>query len=645
MGSNKEIRLDDFEKQQQELSGLLRKIVFAAGTIFGIFHLFILAIYPIDPWVFRAIHFGSSGFIALLTYSAFKRRDNWRPAFYDILLALLVLLSSFYITLNYTNMLNRVGFAPTGWDLFFGAITLVGLFEITRRTTGWALPILGFVFLGYAYFGYLFPGDLWHKGYSIERIISYMFSMEGIFSIPLGVSANYVFIFILFGAFLEISGSGKFFIDLAYSLAGQFRGGPAKVAVISSAMMGTVSGSAVANVASTGAFTIPLMKRVGYRPEFAGAVEACASTGGQILPPVMGAGAFIMADMTGISYSAIVIAAIIPALLYFMAVIFMVDFEAGKTGLVGVPKAELPSTKGIMRERGFLIVPLVVMLLSLIVLQNSPIRAAILAIGSLIVLSWFTKDKILAKQFLTAVSNSMKGMGSIAATTASAGIIIGVFSLTGLGAKISNFIIILSGGNLAVALFLVMLLCLLLGMGLPTVAAYALAASTIAPALVNMGAPLLGAHLFIFYYACISTITPPVALSAFAGAAIAGAQPMKTGWVATKLGITSFIVPFLFIMDSTLLLEGTVANILMDVTTALIGIVALSSGIEGFLFNKVNWMNRILMLISATLLMIPIIWYSLVGLTLFIFLSYRNYVAGGKTSTRRTDPELAQSGK
>ncbi|MEL7564565.1 MAG: TRAP transporter permease [Dehalobacterium sp.] len=623
---HEDIQLDDFEKQQNELSGLYGKLIFFVGAIFGLFHLVVLTIYPIDPWVFRALHFGSTGFIALLTYSAFKKSASTKPPVYDMLFAVLVISSSFYIMLNYTQMLNRVGVNPTGLDLFFGTVAIIGLLEITRRTTGFALPILGIAFLGYAYFGYLFPGQLWHKGYSLERIISYMFSMDGIFNIPLGVSANYVYIFILFGAFLEISGSGKFFINLAYSLAGQFRGGPAKVSVIASAMMGTISGSAVANVASTGAFTIPLMKKCGYKPVFAGAVEAVASTGGQILPPIMGAGAFIMADLTGISYSTIVIAAILPALLYFLTVYFMIDFEAAKTGLAGIPKNELPSTKDIIKKQGYLMIPLIIMLFSLIVLQNSPIRAAVLAIGSLVILSWFTKDKILFNKFITAVSNSMKAMGSIAATTASAGIIIGVFSLTGLGGKIATFVIALSGGNLAIALILVMLLCLLLGMGLPTVAAYALAATTVAPALVEMGVPSIAAHLFIFYFACISTITPPVCLSAFAGAAIAGAPPMKVGWMASKLGITSFIVPFMFVMDNSLLLQGDLVKILLDAATALIGIIALAAGLQGFLFRRINYVNRILYLTSAILLMTPILWLSVVGLVLFGILGFRNYV-------------------
>jgi TRAP transporter 4TM/12TM fusion protein len=625
MDTNKDMNLDDFERQQRQLSGFNAKVVFLIGLTFGIFQIIVLSVYPIDPWVFRALHFAGAGAIGFLTYSAIKGKSTSRPTIIDFVMASLLLASSIYITVNYVEMLDRVGVAPTSWDLFFGAVAILCLLEITRRTTGWALPILAVFFLGYTYFGKIFPGELWHRGYSLERIISYMFSMDGIYNIPLGVSANYVFIFILFGAFLEVTGSGKFFIDLSYSIAGRFRGGPAKVAVISSAMMGSINGSAVANVASTGAFTIPLMKRVGYKAQFAGAVEAVASTGGQILPPVMGAGAFIMADITGISYSTIIIAAMVPALLYFLAVIFMVDFEAGKLGLVGLPKSELPDTLKVLKERGYLLIPLIVMLLSLLVLQNSPVRAAILSIGSLIVLSWFTKsEKIFLKQFFEAVSNAMKGMASIAATTACAGIIVGVFSLTGLGAKIASFVIAISGGNVAVALFLVMMLCLLLGMGLPTVAAYALAASTVAPALVDLGVPLLATHLFIFYFACISTITPPVCLSAFAGAAIAKADPMEVGWQALKLGSTSFIIPFMFMIDSTLLLHGDVATIIIDITSAIIGIIALSAGVSGFLANKISALERSLFIIAALLLMTPQITISIPGFILFCILCYLN---------------------
>ncbi|GAA0326274.1 TRAP transporter permease [Bacillus carboniphilus] len=625
MSTENKVNLEDFERGERELSSFYLKLAFILGGVLGLVHVFILSVYPIDPWVFRAIHFGSAGAFCFLLYPALKKNTDKNPSVFDLVMAVLLLGAAVYIALNYLEMLNRVGVSPTGLDLFFAIVAIVGLLEMTRRTTGIALPIIAVIFLLYAYFGSYFPNELWHRGYSIERILSYTFSMDGIFSIPLGVAATYVFVFILFGSFLEVSGAGKFFMDLSYAIAGRFRGGPAKVAVLSSALMGSINGSAVANVASTGAFTIPLMKKVGYKPKFAGAVEAVASTGGQILPPVMGAGAFIMADMTGIPYTSIVIAAIVPAFLYFFAVLCMVDFEAGKQKLEGLSKDELPNIKAVLKERGYLITPLIVLLFSLIVLNNSPIRAALLSIGVLIIMSWFTRNKIGPKQIWVSISNAMKGMASIAATCASAGIIIGVFALTGLGGILADFLIALSGGVVWIGLVLVMILCILLGMGLPTVAAYALAASTVAPALINMGVPQLSAHLFIFYFACISTITPPVALSSFAGAALAKARPMQVAWTALKLGITAFIVPYLFIIDNSLLLQGDIFVIIMDIFTASIGIVALAAGIQKFMFNKLTTLLQLLILFSAIMLVIPIIWISVPGLILFLIISYFNY--------------------
>jgi len=620
--SDKQDLIEDLMKdeKQRALKGTFYFIVFSISVIVGTFQILEMAVYPIDPWVLRALHFGAVMAIGLLTYSARKQSSKNNPSVFDIIMAGLIICSALYITLNYSEILGRVGVDPTRWDVFFGSIALVGLLEVTRRTTGWALPILAILFLVYAYFGSYMPGALWHKGYSIERIISYVFSMSGIYSIPLGVAATYVFLFILFGTFLEISGAGKFFIDLAYSLAGRFRGGPAKVAVLASALMGSVNGTSVANVATTGVFTIPLMKRVGYKSSFAGSVEAVASTGGQILPPVMGAGAFIMADITGIPYSSIIIAALIPAILYFLSVIMMVDLEAGKLGLKGMPQKELPSLTKILKKQGYLIVPLVVLLFSLVILQNSPVRAALWAIASLIVLSWFGKDKVFLKKFFKAISNSFKMMVQITSACASAGIIIGVFTLTGVGAQLARFIMQFSGGFIWIALICVMILCILLGMGLPTVAAYALAASTVAPPLVELGIPALTAHLFIFYFSCLSTITPPVALSAFAGAAIANAPPMKVAWSAVKLGTVAFIVPYLFVMNQGLLLQGNLGDIVLPVGTAILGIFILSSGLQGFVFNNMTLFARVVSILCATIAMLPIGYFSFLGIIAFLII-------------------------
>lgn len=637
MNLNDISNLESLEGSKRKLSGFYRRLVFSIGVVFGIFHLIVLFLYPIDPWIFRAVHLAGAGMLAFLLFPGRKLETDGNPKITDLLLAALLLSSSLYIVINHAQLVPRAGTSPTGWDLVFGIIAILGLLEVTRRTTGWALPILSIVFIFYAYWGNLLPGDLWHRGYSFERIVSYLFSTFGIYNIPLGVSATYVFIFILFGAFLESSGSGNLFMKLANAIAGKYRGGPAKVAVFSSGLMGTVSGSAVANVVSTGAFTIPMMKRVGYSSRFSGAVEAVSSAGGQILPPVMGAGAFIMADMTGIPYSTIVVAALVPAILYFLSVLFMVDFEAGKLGLRGIPKSELPIVWVVLKEQGFFLIPLLILIYSLIVLGYSPIRSATISIVSIIVISWFTKNKILFKLFFESISSAMNQMISIAATCATAGIIIGIFSLTGLGAKISRFIIALSGDNFLIVSFMVMLLCIILGMGLPTVAAYTIAASTVAPAMIEMGITALQAHLFIFYYACFSTITPPVALSAFAGAAIAGAKPMQVSWAAIRIGIVAFIIPFMFIINDSLLLQGEISiYLIIDTVTALIGIIAIAAGIQSYLFTEMSNFYRGLFLISAILLMIPIYWVSVPGLFLFIMLSLINFFSSNNKNMVKT---------
>lgn len=522
--------------------------------------------------------------------------------------------------------------------MIFATITVITLLEITRRTTGLALPILATILILYAFFGNYMPAGLWHGGYSFERIGSYLLSTNGIYTIPLGISATYVFVFILFGTFLESSGSGTFFMNLSKSIAGKYRGGPAKMAIFASATMGTVNGSAVANVASTGAFTIPLMKRVGYRSKFAAATEAVASTGGQILPPIMGAGAFIMADITGIPYSNIVVAAIIPAILYFLAIFLMVDFEAARLNLAGIPKEERPKLSKVMKEQGLLILPLLLIIYLLMIEGYSPIFSALMGTALIIVISWLTKHKIFILKFFRAVADTMVKLIPIAATCATAGLIIGVFSLTGLGSSISRLVINLSGENLFLLLILVMIVTIILGMGLPTVAAYTLAASTVAPALVQMDVPVLSAHLFVFYFACLSTITPPVALSAFAGAAIAGANPMSVGWTALRLGVAAYLIPYMFVLDNNLLLQGdNTIFLFIDILTAIIGIYALAIAAQGYFVDKVNIISRILYALSALSLIIPIFLISTFGIILFTIMILKDLLWEKNTNKMSQD--------
>jgi TRAP transporter 4TM/12TM fusion protein len=458
------------------------------------------------------------------------------------------------------------------------------------------------------------------------RLISYLFSLDGIMSIPIQASATYVFIFVLFGAFLDNSGAGMFFVDFARSIAGSHRGGPGKVSIVSSAMIGSVSGSSVANVVIDGVFNIPMMKASGFRSTVAGAVEAMNSTAGQIVPPVMGTAAFIMAEILGISYAKVCIAAIIPSALYYVAAYFMIDFYAAKNGLLGVPRGQLPQFGKLMHEKGYLLIPLIVLIVCLMVFQMSPFRAAMWATLVLIFLSWLKAETRLdVRKIWTSLAIGPQSAIEIVATCAAAGIIVGVISLTGLGGKFAMIIITYSAGNLLLSLFLTMLITLILGMGLPTTAAYAISASMLAPALIKMGVSPLASHLFVFYFACLSALTPPVAVAAYAAAAIAKAQAWNVGWTATKFAGAGFIIPFMFVYGNELILVGSVLSIAFAIITAIIGVSLLSAAIQGWCIGmgKITYLERALMLVASLLLMKPGWVTDIVGMiilfTLFLF--------------------------
>jgi TRAP transporter 4TM/12TM fusion protein len=470
------------------------------------------------------------------------------------------------------------------------------------------------------------PGILQHKGYSWPRILTYLFSLDGILSIPVFASAHYIFLFILFGAFLDVSGAGRFFVDFARSIAGGRRGGPAKVSIVSSAMIGTASGSSVANVVVDGVFNIPLMKASGFKPTVAGAIEAMNSAGGQIVPPVMGAGAFLMAEILGIPYSKVALAAIIPAALYYSAAYWMIDFYSARMGLIGMPKHELPSFRRLLRERGYLLVPLLVLLYSLMVLQLSPFRSALWATFFLVGLSWFKKETRLdAKKILKTLSLGPRSAMEIAATCAAAGIIVGIISQTGLGMKFAMIIITYSKGNLFIALLLTMIIAIVLGMGMPTTAAYAISASVLPPALIKLGVHPLGAHLFIFYFACLSPLTPPLAVASYAAAAIANARVWEVAWLSMKFAIAGFIVPYMFAYGPSLILEGGIWEILFAVLTGLIGTMTLSAAVQGWFWGNLNYLTRICLL-GMSLLLIKPGWQSdLIGLGLLTFLLLFQY--------------------
>ena len=477
--------------------------------------------------------------------------------------------------------------------------------ESTRRVMD-SPALITVVALLYTLFGHLIPGLWGHRFIDVEQLVSYQYlTTEGLFTIPLGVSASFIFIFILFGAFLVASGTGEFFIQFANALAGHLRGGPAKVAVLSSAIFGSISGSAVANVVSTGSFTIPLMKKIGYRPVFAGAIESVASTGGQFMPPVMGAAAFIIADMLGVTYLEVCKAALIPAVLYFFALLYMVHLEALRSGLKGLERSELPALGATLRQGGHLLLPAVV-LVYLLVQGYSPMKAGFWSVGAVILVSWIKPDtRMGGRKILSALEKGARGSLEVALACACAGIVIGCVTQSGLGLKFSSLVIQASGGNLLLSLVFVMVASLVLGMGLTTSAAYILTIILAGPVLVDLGIQPLAAHMFVFYYACLSCITPPVALAAFAASGISGSNPFPTGFESMRLAIIAYLVPFIFVFHPVLIWQGVWWNILLSFVTALLGCMAIGSALMGYLETRLNLLLRGILLAAALLLIHP----------------------------------------
>jgi TRAP transporter 4TM/12TM fusion protein len=532
----------------------------------------------------------------------------------DLILALLSFSIAVYIWVDYWEFIFRVGI-PTKLDVTFSIITIVLVFEATRRVVGWPLLIIAFVFLIYTFFGQYLPPPLSHKGYDISRITTTFFmTKNGIFGIPLKVTTHFIFLFITFGAFFSACGGTQFFIDIATALFGKMRGGPAKVSIGVSGMMGTISGSAVANTVTTGTFTIPLMKRIGFESHVAGAVEATASSGGALMPPVMGATAFIMAEYIGVPYISICKAALIPAILYYLAIFSVVHFYSLKIGIRGLTQSELPEVKKIISKSWVFVVPLFILVFALIK-GYSPRMAVLYALLATVIFTAFKKETRLGpSKLLEALANSGYNSVMVACAAVTAGVVIGVVLLTGMGTKITSLVLSVSAGSLMLALPIVMLASLIFGMGLPTLVCYVLLAATVAPSLVNLGIPLLSAHLFIFYFGMLSMVTPPVSFASYAGAAIAQANPMKTGWTAWTFALAGFLLPYMFVYDKSLLMMGTVLEIIPAVFTSLIGIICLGAGITGYLRRATTFYERILLFAAAFLLIKPGWTTDLIGL-------------------------------
>ena len=491
---------------------------------------------------------------------------------------------------------------PTQLDLIAGGVLILLVLELARRATGWGLVTVCLLALGYAFAGPYLPGFLAHRGYGVVRLVEQLFlSTEGIWGVPLGVSADFVYLFVLFGAVLDVAGGGALLIALANRVAGRTRGGPAKTAAVASALMGSLSGSAVANVVTTGSFTIPLMKRAGFRPFFAGAIEAAASTGGQLMPPVMGAGAFILATWTNIPYLEVAAAAVIPAILYYAALIAAIHFRAGRMGIEPAGTGDVEKVS----DRLHLLLPLAAIVI-LLGMGRSPMRAAFWGVTSAFVMAYLrpaTRPSL--PEIRTVMERAGRGAVQVAAACAAAGIVVGVASLTGIGLRMSELIIQVSGGNLLSALMLTALGSIVLGMGLPTTAAYVVLAALGAPALVQLGVPLLAAHLFIFYFGCISNVTPPVSLAAFAAAGISGAPPLKTAMTAAVLAGAGFVVPFMFVYGPPLLLVGTIPEITLAFVSAIVGVTALAAAGMGFARRPIAWWERAILFVAALALVLP----------------------------------------
>ncbi len=569
--------------------------------------------------------------LVFVLYPAGKKSRKDRPSILDWGLSLISLGLGAYILLNYNAIVLRAGL-PNNVDVFLGIVSIVVLLEGARRIVGKEIVILAIVFLSYAYFGRKLPGIIAHRGYSVKAIAEYMYlSTEGIYGIAIGVSSTYIFLFILFGSFLQKSGMGQFFNDLAMAIAGSSKGGPAKVAVVSSGLLGSINGSAVANVVTTGAFTIPLMKKIGYDKEFAGAVEAAASCGGQILPPVMGAAAFIMAEYLGIAYITIAVSAAIPALLYYLGVIVMIHLRASKNGLKGLPKEQLPKVSTVIKERGYLFIPLAVLLYFLIS-GRTPINAAFFSIITTILLTIVVRVRRketegLFMDLVSALEDGARTALGVAVSCAVVGLIIGVATLTGFGLKLAGAILFLGHGSLFLTLIFTMVACIVLGMGLPSIPAYIITATMAAPALAKMGVPMLVSHMFVFYFGMLANLTPPVALAAFAGAGIAGGNPSKTGIQAVKLALAGFVVPYIFVFSPQLLLiDVSVLGLIQVLISAIIGVVALGTAVEGYFYGNLNWLFRVLLFASAILLMVSGMFTDLVGFGVFmgIFIYSKN---------------------
>lgn len=585
--------------------------VSAVALVMAVYHLYVAFFGPPDAQIFRAIHLAFVLALAflMLPLSGGGRAQGKNPSILDMVLLVLAVAAACYPIAVYDYIVNRIYYVDdlATSDFVFGILAVVLILEATRRAVGWALPVTAAAFLAYAFL---------YQGFGLQMVLDQLYlTTEGIFGIPLGVSATYIVLFIIFGALVERSGAGRLFMDFAMSLTGHAAGGPAKVACVTSGLFGSVSGSAVANVMTTGVFTIPLMQKIGYKRGFAGAVEAVASTGGQIMPPIMGAAAFVMAEFLGISYLQVAAFAIGPAILYYLALFAAVHFEAKRTGMKGLPRSELPDLRTVLVERGHLFLPLVIIIATLLYGYSAPL-AALAGIVSVIptaLLRKTTRAEIRLNTLTDGLIAGATNTVAVALACACAGIVVGTITLTNLGTEFTQLVIAVSQNSLVLALVLTMIAGIILGMGMPTTPAYIVQVALLVPALVKLGVAVEAAHMFVFYYAIMSALTPPVAMAVYAANGISRGGLWETGWAALRLGATGYIIPFMFVFGPSILLIGTWPTIVTSFVTATVGVICLAAGMIGFLFTRATVLERLLLVAAAIVLIKPGLWTDLVG--------------------------------
>ncbi|MGM0689106.1 MAG: TRAP transporter permease [Bacillota bacterium] len=631
----------------RKVGGNIGIIIFIIGVLWAFFHLYTAGAGQLTASLQRSAHLSVALALCFLYFPINKKNEESfkQIPIYDILLALISFASVFYVFIYYEDLAHRVG-RPETMDLLFGGIAVLAILEASRRAFGWVLPIVTIVFLFYSYAGPYMPDVIAHRGYGLRRVIDHLYlTGEGIFGIPVGVAASFVFVFVIFGSFFQASGAGLYMVQLAYAMLGKTKGGPAKAAVAGSGFMGSIVGSSVANTVVTGSITIPMMKKAGYKPEVAGGIETAASTDGQFLPPIMGAAAFIMAEFTGIPYHQIIIHAALPAIVSYIALLLMVHLEADKTGIKPLPPEEIPKFIPTFLSGIYFWFPVIVLIYYLLILRYTPLTAGFYGIVAMLLISlilklvqaykgiragsdnplmaYFKQLVAMGKEFINGLDSAAKAMAGIGVACACAGIIVGVISLTGLGLRMTILFAVFAGDNLLLLLFLAAGMSLILGMGLPTTAKYVIMAALVAPAVlfVEPTLPVVAVHLFILYYAILADDTPPVGVAAFSAAAIARSDPIRTGIQGFKLDMGAFLLPFMFVYNTQfLLIDTTWYKAALVVGTSIFGIYCFSTVIQRWFFTKLKlWEMAVMLAISISMIW-PTILSDIIGVSVFVLI-------------------------